>query len=65
MKSKKRRRCGPFPPTIALLREHAIDVHSLIHKRFPIEQATDAFAYAATKGVLKVIVEMTERNDNE
>ncbi len=52
-------RCGPFPRAIALLREHAIDVQSLIHQRFPIEEGTDAFAYAATKGVLKVIVEMT------
>ena len=52
-------RCGPFPTAIALLREHAVDVESLIHKRFPIEQATDAFACAATKGVLKVILEMT------
>ena len=57
-------RCGPFPPAITLLRENAIDVQSLIHKRFPLERATDAFAYAATKGALKVIVEMTERNDN-
>ena len=52
-------RCGPFPPAIALLRENAIDVQSLIHKRFPIEQATDAFDYATTKGVLKVFLEMT------
>jgi len=52
-------RCGPFPPAIALLRENAIDVPSLIHKRFPLEQIINAFAYAATKGALKVIVEMT------
>ena len=52
-------RCGPFPTAISLLRENAIDVQSLIHKRFPLEQATDAFEHAATKGVLKVILEMT------
>ncbi len=52
-------RCGLFPPAIALLRDNAIDVQSLIHKRFPIEQGPDAFAYAATKGVLKVLLEMT------
>ncbi len=52
-------RCGPFPAAIALLRENAIDVQSLIHKRFPIEQGTEAFAHAATKGVLKVLLEMT------
>ena len=56
-------RCGPFPTAIALLREAAIDVESLIHKRFPIERGTDAFAYAATKGALKVIMEMNKRND--
>ena len=55
-------RCGPFPIALSLLRENAIDVQSLIHKRFPIEQATDAFAHAATKGVLKVIVEMYDRS---
>ena len=52
-------RCGPFPTAIALLWENTIDVQSLIHKRFPIERGTDAFAYAATKGVLKVLLEMT------
>ncbi len=52
-------RCGPFPPALALLRDNAIDVQSLIHKRFPIERALEAFAYAAKKGVLKVILEMT------
>ena len=51
-------RCGPFPRAIELLKENAVDVQSLIHKRFPIERATDAFAYAATKGVLKVLVEI-------
>ena len=52
-------RCGPFSTAIALLRDNAIDVQSLIHKRFPIEQGTDAFEHAATKGVLKVLLEMT------
>lgn len=53
-------RCGPFPTAIALLEEHAVDVQSLIHKRFPIEQGADAFKHAATKGVLKVILEMNQ-----
>ena len=43
-------RCGPFPTAIALLRDNAIDVQSLIHKRFPIERGTEAFEYAAAKG---------------
>ncbi len=50
-------RCGPFPAALALLKAHAIDVQSLIHQRFPIERATEAFACAAQKGVLKVIVD--------
>lgn len=57
--------CGPFPTAIALLKENAIDVQSLIHKRFPIEQGTDAFACAATKGVLKVLLEMNESHDDK
>ncbi len=52
-------RCGPFPAAIVLLQENAINVQSLIHKRFPIEEGTDALTYAATKGVLKVLLEMT------
>ncbi|MCY4131488.1 MAG: alcohol dehydrogenase catalytic domain-containing protein [Nitrospira sp.] len=52
-------RCGPFPRAIELLKENAVDVQSLIHKRFPIEQGPDAFEHAATKGVLKVLLEMT------
>ncbi|MDE0404161.1 MAG: alcohol dehydrogenase catalytic domain-containing protein [Nitrospira sp.] len=52
-------RCGPFSQAIALLRENAIDVQSLIHKRFSIEEGTDAFTHAVTKGVLKVLLEMT------
>ena len=51
-------RCGPFPRAIELLKENAVDVQSLIHKRFPIEQGTDAFEHAASKGVLKVLLEM-------
>lgn len=52
-------RCGPFPPAIALLRDNAVEVQALIHKRFSIDQGKEAFDYAATKGVLKVLVEMT------
>ena len=53
-------RCGPFSTAIALLRDNAIDVQSLIHQRYPIERGTDAFKHAATKGVLKVILEMNQ-----
>lgn len=52
-------RCGPFPRAIELLKENTVDVQALIHKRFPIEQSTDALKHATTKGVLKVLLEMT------
>lgn len=52
-------RCGPFPPAIALLRDNAVDVQSLIHGRFPIHQGKEAFKHAAAKGALKIIVDMT------
>ena len=53
-------RCGPFPPAIALLRDNAVDVQSLIHGRFPIHQGKEAFKHAAAKGALKIIVDMTD-----
>ena len=53
-------RCGPFPPAIALLRDNAVDVQSLIHGRFPIHQGKEAFTHAAAKGALKIIVDMTD-----
>jgi len=52
-------RCGPFPPALARLREQAVDVQSLIHTRFSIEQGTEALAHATTPGVLKVILDMS------
>ena len=53
-------RCGTFPPAMALLRDHAVDVQALIHKRFPIHEGNKAFDWAATNGVLKVIVDLTQ-----
>lgn len=49
-------RCGPFPPAIRLLAEGAVDVASLIHARYPLDDGLAALAHAAQRGVLKVLV---------
>lgn len=49
-------RCGPFAPALALLATGRVDVTPLIHARFPLAAAEDAFAEAARPGVLKVLV---------
>ncbi|MBV9036151.1 MAG: alcohol dehydrogenase catalytic domain-containing protein [Acidobacteriaceae bacterium] len=49
-------RCGRFEPAIQLLRDRKIDVRPMLSAEFPLEQAPAAFAEAARKGVLKVIL---------
>lgn len=49
-------RCGPFPRAIDALAERSIDVGSLISARYPVEDALAAFACAAAKETLKVIL---------
>jgi threonine dehydrogenase-like Zn-dependent dehydrogenase len=51
-------RCGPFEPAMQALEERRVDVKPLISKVFPIEQGVEAFAYAAQKGVLKVLLKV-------
>jgi threonine dehydrogenase-like Zn-dependent dehydrogenase len=46
-------RCGPFEPALRILAQKRLDTLSLIDKKFPIEQAKDAFDYA--RGKLKVL----------
>ncbi len=50
-------RCGRFEPAIELLRLGTINVDRLITDRFPLASAPEAFARAAEKGVLKVLLE--------
>jgi alcohol dehydrogenase len=52
-------RCGRFEPAIQLLQDRKIDVHSLLSAEFPLDQAPAAFAEAARKGVLKVLLRNT------
>ncbi|MGH2541827.1 MAG: MDR/zinc-dependent alcohol dehydrogenase-like family protein, partial [Ardenticatenaceae bacterium] len=51
-------RCGPFAPALRLLEAGLVDVTSLIHARYPLDEAPAAFEHAARKGVLKVVLEM-------
>lgn len=50
-------RCGRFEPALRALSK-GLDVTPLIEKRFPLEQAQNAFELAATPGSLKVLLKM-------
>lgn len=49
-------RCGPFPPALRLLAQRLVDVESLIHKSFSLDDGLAAFEQAAAPGVLKVLL---------
>lgn len=49
-------RCGRFEPALRLLRASRVRVDDLISEEFPLDQAPAAFAAAATRGTLKVIL---------
>lgn len=51
-------RCGPFRDAINALARRAVDVRPLISKVFPIEQASAAFAAAADRRNVKVLLKM-------
>jgi alcohol dehydrogenase len=50
-------RCGRFEAALPLLEDPRIHLEEMIADRFPLAQAPRAFARAAEKGVLKVLVE--------
>lgn len=50
-------RCGRFEPALDLLASGAVNVRDMISARFPLGEARRAFALAARKGVLKVLLE--------
>lgn len=52
-------RCGPFVPALELLATGKVDVQSLIDSHYPLSQSLAAFEKAKTKGVLKVLLEMS------
>ena len=49
-------RCGRFDPAIRLLASGKVNVADLISDEFALDRAPEAFARAATKGVLKVLL---------
>lgn len=49
-------RCGRFQPALRLLASGRLNVEPMIAARFPLADAAEAFARAATKGVLKVLL---------
>ena len=50
-------RCGRFEPAICLLASGKVNVVDLISAEFPLNRAPEAFKRAATKGVLKVLLQ--------
>jgi alcohol dehydrogenase len=49
-------RCGVFQPAIAALANNTVDVVSLIHRRFRLDQGVEALDVAGRPGVLKVLI---------
>ena len=49
-------RCGPFGPALGALAAGKVDVVSLIAAEYPLAAAAEAFAHAARRGTLKVLL---------
>jgi threonine dehydrogenase-like Zn-dependent dehydrogenase len=56
-------RCGPFPAALDLLASGQVDVEPLIHARYPLSEGLAAFERASTKGVLKVLLDMSGKEE--
>lgn len=52
-------RCGPMAVALRLLAERRVDVESLIHAEYALDDAVAAMEHAARPGVLKVLVRAT------
>jgi threonine dehydrogenase-like Zn-dependent dehydrogenase len=53
-------RCGRFGPALAMLASRAIDVMPLVTDEFTLSKGVEAFRRAPEKGVLKVVLTMSE-----
>jgi threonine dehydrogenase-like Zn-dependent dehydrogenase len=51
-------RCGPFAPALRLLAQGLVNVEPLIQACYPLDQGVLALERAATKGCLKVLIQM-------
>jgi threonine dehydrogenase-like Zn-dependent dehydrogenase len=49
-------RCGPFQAALRLMENRQIDVQSMIERCYPLDDALNAFQYAAGSGVLKILL---------
>ena len=49
-------RCGRFKPALNLLKKGKIYLDEMIHSEMPLCRAPEAFALAARKGILKVLI---------
>ncbi len=49
-------RCGRFAPALKLLRQGKVNVEEMISAEFPLKDAAPAFARAAERGVMKVLL---------
>jgi threonine dehydrogenase-like Zn-dependent dehydrogenase len=52
-------RCGPFDKALAALEHGHVQVQPLISDRFDLSQGIDALARAQTKGILKVLLDVS------
>jgi threonine dehydrogenase-like Zn-dependent dehydrogenase len=53
-------RCGRFAPALELLASGKIDVESMISEEFPLANGIEAMQKASEKGVMKVVLSMTD-----
>lgn len=51
-------RCGPFAAALRLLEERRVEVLPMIHARYALQDGVRAFAHAAARNVLKVVLEL-------
>lgn len=52
-------RCGRFAPALELLRRKEVDVENLVSEEFPLSEGVEAMRKAEQKGVMKVLLSMT------
>jgi threonine dehydrogenase-like Zn-dependent dehydrogenase len=53
-------RCGPFAPALRLLEERRVDVAPLVDAVYPLARGLEAFAHAARRGTLKVLLAISD-----
>jgi threonine dehydrogenase-like Zn-dependent dehydrogenase len=53
-------RCGPFGPALRALAAGLVPVERLVQARYPLAHGEAAFAHAARRGTLKVLIDVAE-----